>query len=125
MKKRAHVLHAMLAGCVQVGNEGGGGRGGGVPSAAPPLTARRFFGFRQRKDYSVLAEFLPPKQEYVLAVRITPLQHKLYRYYLDHITSESLSPRSCVKLEPDGQFSFKHLLFFFFVFFCFCQLWVP
>eukprot|EP00066_Takifugu_rubripes_P020535 XP_011609801.1 PREDICTED: transcriptional regulator ATRX-like isoform X2 [Takifugu rubripes] len=57
MKKRAHVLHAMLAGCVQ------------------------------RKDYSVLAEFLPPKQEYVLAVRITPLQYKLYRHYLDHITT--------------------------------------
>ncbi|TKS83503.1 Transcriptional regulator ATRX [Collichthys lucidus] len=56
MKKRAHVLHAMLAGCVQ------------------------------RKDYSELAQFLPPKHEYVLAVRISPLQYKLYRYYLDHIT---------------------------------------
>ncbi|KAF7660869.1 hypothetical protein LDENG_00273290 [Lucifuga dentata] len=56
MKKRAHVLYAMLAGCVQ------------------------------RRDYSVLTEFLPPKHEYVLAVRITPLQYKLYRYYLDHIT---------------------------------------
>ncbi|XP_019132017.2 transcriptional regulator ATRX [Larimichthys crocea] len=56
MKKRAHVLHAMLAGCVQ------------------------------RKDYSELAQFLPPKHEYVLAVRISPLQYKLYRYYLDHVT---------------------------------------
>lgn len=34
----------------------------------------------------MLAEFLPPKQEFVLAVRITPLQYNLYRYYLDHIT---------------------------------------
>ncbi|XP_076024816.1 ATRX chromatin remodeler, like [Genypterus blacodes] len=56
MKKRAHVLYAMLARCVQ------------------------------RRDYSVLTEFLPPKHEYVLAVRVSPLQSKLYRYYLDHTT---------------------------------------
>ncbi|XP_062261393.1 transcriptional regulator ATRX-like [Platichthys flesus] len=56
MKKRAHVLHAMLVGCVQ------------------------------RRDYSELTQFLPPKHEYVLAVRISPLQYKLYRYYLDHIS---------------------------------------
>ncbi|XP_069002853.1 transcriptional regulator ATRX-like [Embiotoca jacksoni] len=56
MKKRAHVLHAMLAGCVQ------------------------------RRDYSELTQFLPPKHEYVLAVRISPLQYKLYRFYLDHVT---------------------------------------
>ncbi|XP_044079309.1 transcriptional regulator ATRX-like isoform X2 [Siniperca chuatsi] len=56
MKKRAHVLHAMLAGCVQ------------------------------RRDYSELTQFLPPKHEYVLAVRVSPLQYQLYRYYLDHFT---------------------------------------
>ncbi|KAM4619994.1 transcriptional regulator ATRX-like isoform 2-T2 [Polymixia lowei] len=56
MKNRAHVLHAMLAGCVQ------------------------------RRDYSELTQFLPPKHEYVLAVRVTPLQYQLYRYYLDHYT---------------------------------------
>ncbi|XP_037323682.2 transcriptional regulator ATRX-like isoform X2 [Pungitius pungitius] len=56
MKKRAHVLHAMLGGCVQ------------------------------RRDYSELTQFLPPKHEYVLAVRISPIQYKLYRFYLDHIT---------------------------------------
>ncbi|XP_068186981.1 transcriptional regulator ATRX-like isoform X4 [Antennarius striatus] len=59
MKKRAHVLHAMLAGCVQ------------------------------RRDYSELTQFLPQKHEYVLAVRITPLQYHLYRYYLDHVTGMS------------------------------------
>ncbi|XP_041864053.1 transcriptional regulator ATRX-like [Melanotaenia boesemani] len=59
MKKRAHVLHEMLSGCVQ------------------------------RRDYSELTQFLPPKHEYVLAVRISPLQYKLYRYYLDHVTNES------------------------------------
>uniref|UniRef100_A0A3Q2SQ53 DNA helicase n=1 Tax=Fundulus heteroclitus TaxID=8078 RepID=A0A3Q2SQ53_FUNHE len=58
MKKRAHVLHAVLAGCVQ------------------------------RRDYSELAQFLPPKHEYVLLVRISPLQHKLYRYYLDHVANK-------------------------------------
>uniref|UniRef100_A0A1A7WER6 DNA helicase n=1 Tax=Iconisemion striatum TaxID=60296 RepID=A0A1A7WER6_9TELE len=42
----------------------------------------------RREDYVQLAQFLPPKHEYVLAVRITPLQHKLYRYYLDHISDE-------------------------------------
>ncbi|XP_011481932.1 transcriptional regulator ATRX [Oryzias latipes] len=52
MKKRAHVLHSVLAGCVQ------------------------------RKDYSELTQFLAPKFEYVLAVRVSPLQCKMYRYYL-------------------------------------------
>ncbi|XP_041807750.1 transcriptional regulator ATRX-like isoform X2 [Chelmon rostratus] len=56
MKKRAHVLHAMLAGCVQ------------------------------RRDYTELTQFLPPKHEYVLMVRLSPLQYQLYRCYLDHIT---------------------------------------
>ncbi|XP_069603342.1 transcriptional regulator ATRX [Ranitomeya imitator] len=55
MKKRAHILYEMLAGCVQ------------------------------RRDYTALTKFLPPKYEYVLSVRITPIQCKLYRYYLDNI----------------------------------------
>ncbi|XP_054453302.1 transcriptional regulator ATRX [Anoplopoma fimbria] len=56
MKKRAHILYEMLAGCVQ------------------------------RKDYTALTKFLPPKHEYVLSIRITPIQCKLYRYYLEHFT---------------------------------------
>ncbi|XP_051903435.1 transcriptional regulator ATRX-like isoform X3 [Hippocampus zosterae] len=56
MKRRAHVLHAMLSGCVQ------------------------------RKDYSELTEFLPPKYEYVVAVRVSPLQYKLYNHYLQHVS---------------------------------------
>ncbi|XP_077597568.1 transcriptional regulator ATRX-like isoform X2 [Stigmatopora nigra] len=59
MKRRAHVLHSMLSGCVQ------------------------------RKDYSELAEFLPPKYEYVVAVRVSPLQNKLYCHYLEHISAVS------------------------------------
>ncbi|KAF6036346.1 ATRX [Bugula neritina] len=46
MKKRAHVLHEMLAGCVQ------------------------------RKDYSALIKFLPPKYEYILGVKLGELQVK-------------------------------------------------
>ncbi|KAK1882222.1 Transcriptional regulator ATRX [Dissostichus eleginoides] len=69
MKKRAHVLHAMLAGCVQ------------------------------RRDYSELTQFLPPKHEYVLAVRLSPHQYRLYRYYLDNITAMGSSKnRANVKL---------------------------
>lgn len=54
MKKRAYVLHKMLKGCVQ------------------------------RFDYSVLTPFLPPKQEYVIFVRLTDVQIKMYRHYLDN-----------------------------------------
>ncbi|KAI2657276.1 Transcriptional regulator ATRX [Labeo rohita] len=60
MKKRAHILYEMLAGCVQ------------------------------RRDYTALTKFLPPKHEYVLAVRLTPIQCKLYRYYLDHFTGTTV-----------------------------------
>ncbi|KAL7287819.1 hypothetical protein TKK_0018194 [Trichogramma kaykai] len=55
MKKRAHVLHKMLEGSVQ------------------------------RFDYSVLTPFLPPKQEYVIFVRLTPIQIKMYQYYLENL----------------------------------------
>ncbi|XP_041051360.1 transcriptional regulator ATRX isoform X8 [Carcharodon carcharias] len=61
MKKRAHILYEMLAGCVQ------------------------------RKDYTALTKFLPPKHEYVLAVRMMPIQCKLYQYYLDHFTGVGTS----------------------------------
>ncbi|XP_076680852.1 uncharacterized protein LOC143375529 isoform X2 [Andrena cerasifolii] len=54
MKKRAYVLHKMLKGCVQ------------------------------RFDYSVLMPFLPPKQEYVIFVRLTEVQINLYQHYLDN-----------------------------------------
>ncbi|XP_046823405.1 transcriptional regulator ATRX-like isoform X1 [Vespa crabro] len=55
MKKRAHVLHKLLQGSIQ------------------------------RFDYSVLTPFLPPKQEYVIFVRLTDVQIKLYQYYLDNL----------------------------------------
>ncbi|XP_076468089.1 uncharacterized protein LOC143298937 isoform X2 [Babylonia areolata] len=52
MKNRAHILHELLAGCVQ------------------------------RRDYSSLTKFLPPKQEYVISVRLSEVQIKLYEEYL-------------------------------------------
>ncbi|XP_008835891.1 transcriptional regulator ATRX isoform X3 [Nannospalax galili] len=78
MKKRAHILYEMLAGCVQ------------------------------RKDYTALTKFLPPKHEYVLAVRMTAIQCKLYQYYLDHLTgvgnsSEGGRGKAGAKLFQDFQ----------------------
>lgn len=49
MKQRANALHKLLEGCVH------------------------------RRDYSVLAEFLPPKQEHVLFIRLTSEQMDLYK----------------------------------------------
>ena len=37
----------------------------------------------QRKDYSALTKFLPPKFEYVISVRLAPVQMELYQKYLD------------------------------------------
>ncbi|XP_060582673.1 transcriptional regulator ATRX-like, partial [Ruditapes philippinarum] len=52
MKHRAHILHELLAGCVQ------------------------------RKDYSALTKYLPPKFEYVISVRLSEVQMTLYENYL-------------------------------------------
>jgi SNF2 family DNA or RNA helicase len=37
----------------------------------------------QRRDFRVLAKALPPKQEYVLKVRLSGVQDKLYLRYLE------------------------------------------
>ena len=42
-----------------------------------------FFFCNQRRDYRVLADQLPPKQEYVLAIRMSPIQDQLYRRFLE------------------------------------------
>lgn len=55
MKKRVHILHRLLDGCVQ------------------------------RCDYSSLAPFLPPKCEYVISVRLSEVQVSLYRHFLEHL----------------------------------------
>ncbi|VDQ05058.1 unnamed protein product [Trichobilharzia regenti] len=54
MKKRAHILYKTLDGCVQ------------------------------RRDYSVLTKYLPPRHEYVIMCRLTKVQQELYAYYLEN-----------------------------------------
>ncbi|XP_037945217.1 transcriptional regulator ATRX homolog [Teleopsis dalmanni] len=52
MKHRSHILHKMLEGCIQ------------------------------RRDYSVLAPYLPPKHEYVVYTTLSILQELLYEHYM-------------------------------------------
>jgi transcriptional regulator ATRX len=52
MKRRACVLHELLT------------------------------GFIDRKDYSLLREYLPPKFEYIINIRLSDLQSTLYDLYL-------------------------------------------
>ncbi len=61
MKKRAHVLHMMLEGCVQ------------------------------RKDYDVIRSVLMPKREYVLSIRLSDEQIELYKGYLAHRGIENIA----------------------------------
>ncbi|TRZ02070.1 hypothetical protein DNTS_016491, partial [Danionella cerebrum] len=58
MKNRSHVLHQMMT------------------------------GFIQRRDFSVLMACLPPKREYVLSIRMMPLQCRLYDHYLQTYTGK-------------------------------------
>lgn len=52
MKHRSHILHKLLEGCIQ------------------------------RRDYSVLAPYLPPKHEYVVYTTLSDLQQLLYEHYM-------------------------------------------
>jgi transcriptional regulator ATRX len=58
MKRRACVLHGLLT------------------------------GFVDRKDYSLLKEYLPPKFEYIINIRLSDLQSKLYEIYLKELVDK-------------------------------------
>ncbi|WAR25686.1 ARIP4-like protein [Mya arenaria] len=60
MRYRAHVLHSLLE------------------------------GFVQRRGHTVLQAALPPKEEYVFKIRMSPIQQKLYDKFMESVTdSES------------------------------------
>ncbi|XP_028027063.1 transcriptional regulator ATRX homolog isoform X4 [Bombyx mandarina] len=73
MKRRSHVLHKMLDGAVQ------------------------------RRDYGVLAPFLPPKHEYVLFITLSEVQVKLYQHYLENYSRRPMPGKSSGFLFPDFQ----------------------
>ncbi|XP_035234263.1 transcriptional regulator ATRX homolog, partial [Stegodyphus dumicola] len=63
MKKRIHILHKLLDGCVQ------------------------------RCDYSALTKFLPPKHEFVISVKLSDVQIKMYRWYLENKSQRNLEKK--------------------------------
>lgn len=64
MKRRAHVLHRKLDACVQ------------------------------RRDYLILAPYLPPKYEYIINIKLSEKQEALYKHYLaEEINPDPLARR--------------------------------
>ncbi len=59
----------------------------------------------QRFDSNVLAPFLPPKLEYVVSVRMSELQIKLYLHYLENFTKGGAIQPTGSKVESAGLFS--------------------
>lgn len=84
MRYRAHVLHSLL------------------------------LGFVQRRSHVVLQNSLPPKEEYVLLVRMTPFQRKLYDVFMNEVVRTKAVPNPlkafavCCKIwnHPDVLYNF-------------------
>nr|XP_039264294.1 LOW QUALITY PROTEIN: helicase ARIP4-like [Styela clava] len=74
MRFRSHVLHSLLK------------------------------GFVQRRSHVVLKDSLPPKEEYVLMIRFSPWQKKLYNHFIK-MQKESGSGSWCSSLNPIKAFS--------------------
>jgi transcriptional regulator ATRX len=77
MRKRVHVLWDMLKCCVH------------------------------RADYTVLAKYLPPKHEFVILVRLSPLQVALYSRYLDVTRQAQAEGKDAKKSGNSGVSLFK------------------
>ncbi|KAK3101412.1 hypothetical protein FSP39_003363 [Pinctada imbricata] len=60
MRYRAHVLHSLLE------------------------------GFVQRRGHTVLRDALPPKQEFIFMIRMSPIQKKLYKEFMDSLMGAGL-----------------------------------
>lgn len=67
MKRRAHVLHRKLECCVQ------------------------------RFDYSILAPYLPPKYEYIINVKMSEKQERLYKHYLENVVDSGLRRQNLLR----------------------------
>ncbi|CAH2107450.1 unnamed protein product [Euphydryas editha] len=84
MRYRAHVLHSLLV------------------------------GFVQRRSHAVLQSTLPQKEEYVLLIRMTPLQRKLYDRFMNEVVRSASVPNPlkafaiCCKIwnHPDVLYNF-------------------
>ncbi|XP_075970489.1 uncharacterized protein LOC142972923 isoform X2 [Anticarsia gemmatalis] len=84
MRYRAHVLHSLLV------------------------------GFVQRRSHAVLQSTLPQKEEYVLLIRMTPLQRKLYDRFMNEVVRSTSVPNPlkafaiCCKIwnHPDVLYNF-------------------
>nr|XP_018911323.1 PREDICTED: uncharacterized protein LOC109040022 isoform X1 [Bemisia tabaci]XP_018911324.1 PREDICTED: uncharacterized protein LOC109040022 isoform X1 [Bemisia tabaci] len=84
MRYRAHVLHSLLE------------------------------GFVQRRSHSVLQQALPQKEEYILLVRMTPFQRKLYETFMNEVVRIKAVPNPlkafavCCKIwnHPDILYNF-------------------
>ncbi|KAJ1527125.1 hypothetical protein ONE63_008659 [Megalurothrips usitatus] len=84
MRYRAHVLHSLLE------------------------------GFVQRRSHAVLTNALPQKEEYVLLVRMTPFQRKLYETFMNEVVRTKAVPNPlkafavCCKIwnHPDVLYQF-------------------
>ena len=48
------------------------------------LLSKQLDGVVQRKDYSYMCKHLPPKNEYVLSIKLSDVQAKLYAHYLNN-----------------------------------------
>ncbi|CAF1001816.1 unnamed protein product, partial [Didymodactylos carnosus] len=83
MKRRACVLHDLLTGCID------------------------------RRDYSLLKTYLPPKFEYIITIRMCDLQQTLYEMYLkreiDEQSTSAVSKKNfqSTKLFADYQYLMK------------------